>query len=41
MGFTIDESWSFDAVRPFIFFIRDVETGTILFMGRVLDPTAS
>jgi serpin B len=41
MGFTVGESWSFDAVRPFIFLIRDVETGTILFMGRVLDPTAS
>jgi serpin B len=31
---------SFRAVRPFIFVIRDNPTGTILFMGRVLDPTA-
>jgi serpin B len=26
--------------RPFIFFIRDIETGSVLFVGRVLDPTA-
>jgi serpin B len=30
---------SFDAERPFIFAIRDIETGTILFLGRVTDPS--
>jgi len=31
----------FRADHPFVFFIRDEETGTILFLGRVADPSGS
>jgi serpin B len=27
--------------RPFFFFIHDVPTGSVLFVGRVMDPTQS
>jgi serpin B len=39
MEFTVGVHDNFDARRPFIYVIYDIETGTILFMGRVLDPT--
>ncbi|MCX7608587.1 MAG: serpin family protein [Anaerolineales bacterium] len=35
----IDEGILLTIDRPFFYVIRDVPTGTILFMGRVLDPT--
>lgn len=34
------ETCTAHADRPFLFALRDVETGAILFMGRVVDPSA-
>jgi len=34
----MEEPIELDIDRPFIFLIRDIETKTILFLGRVLDP---
>jgi serpin B len=34
----VEEPIELDIDRPFIFLIRDIETDTILFLGRVLDP---
>lgn len=31
--------WKVDIDRPFLYFIHETSTGTILFMGRVYDPT--
>lgn len=39
MEFTEGIHDHFDARRPFIYAIYDIESRTILFMGRVLDPT--
>ena len=33
-----EKIYTFNADHPFIFFIYDSETGSILFLGRVLDP---
>lgn len=40
VGSALFEPASIDINHPFIFLIRDVETGTILFLGRVLNPGA-
>jgi serpin B len=35
-----EEPVEFTVDHPFMFMIRDIETGTILFVGRVVDPSA-
>ncbi len=37
-GIYTEEPTAFTVSRPFIFFIRDIETGTVLFAGRILNP---
>ncbi|MFZ0493653.1 MAG: serpin family protein [Acidimicrobiia bacterium] len=32
---------TFEIDRPFIFALRDTETGALLFLGRVVDPSGS
>jgi serpin B len=34
----VEERFSFRADHPFVFLIRDMQTGTVLFMGRVANP---
>lgn len=36
----VDSAPSFAANRPFLFLIRDQASGSILFLGRIVDPTA-
>jgi len=35
----IDQTLHVDASRPFFFVLRDIPTGAVLFVGRVMDPT--
>ena len=36
----VDEPLAFDVDRPFVYLLRDRVTGTVLFAGRVLDPSS-
>ena len=35
----IEEPTPFNADRPFVYFIRDIQTGAVLFIGFVVDPS--
>jgi serpin B len=37
---SVSETTTMRVDRPFLFLIRDIETGSVLFLGRVGDPTA-
>ena len=37
----VEEPLTFDANHPFLFVLRDLSTGTLLFVGQVTDPSAS
>ena len=36
--YEMSEKIEFIADHPFLFFLRDLETGLLLFQGRVVDP---
>jgi serpin B len=38
---SMDEPPEFRADRPFLFIIRENKTGSVLFIGRLADPTAA
>ncbi len=37
----VPEPRAFEATRPFLFAVRDRATGAVVFLGRVVDPSAS
>ena len=39
LAFAVIEKPAFRADHPFLFLIRENSTGTILFIGRVMDPS--
>ena len=39
LGMERNEKMSFTVNHPFLFFLRDLQTGILLFQGRVVDPS--